>query len=265
MSIVYKYYPPERIDFFTNYSFRFTPPTDLNDKIECVPAFAIKDFPAYLDSIVQRNSSVVEARYGLTIEQISAIVESYKNTMSKDDCLKTAISVYKANLDRIIGVLSLTKNALNEVMWANYAFEHSGFLLGLDEDSDFFKKKPNDSLDVGFLEKVIYNDKKSVVDLSNFKLDKKIFYSKTLPWAYEEEYRIIRELKNADKILTVNQKEIYLFRFPKEDVREVIVGNNSSNQLIQDIQGFNSKDFSSKLRIRQARYNSNSGFELSDL
>ncbi|MEJ8827109.1 DUF2971 domain-containing protein [Variovorax humicola] len=41
--------------------------------------------------------------------------------------------------NRNVGVLSLTEDPINELMWAHYANSHSGFAVGLDMSNEFFQ------------------------------------------------------------------------------------------------------------------------------
>jgi len=60
-----------------------------------------------------------------------------------------------------------------------------------------------------------------------------LFYTKKVIWSYEQEVRMIRELKNADKTVSVGNQIIFLFEVPKEAISEVILGYNCSDYHIE--------------------------------
>lgn len=106
------------------------------------------------------------------------------------------------------GIISLTTNNDNLLMWSHYADEHKGVVIGFDinenNPSDFFFTQTTCTF-----EKVKYNQSRqfeSIINENN--LDEvKLHYSilKSNEWNYESEYRFILSYKDAD-ILYLNKK-----------------------------------------------------------
>lgn len=133
--------------------------------------------------------------------------------------------------NRNVGILSLTDDPFNELMWAHYAGNHKGFVIGLDSESTFFRPKPGEPRMCGELMNVLYTDTTPVVYVEPGKLDipKELFFVKTTKWAYEREWRMIKYLPMADEILENDGKEIHLFEVPVDAVKELYIGTDATD------------------------------------
>lgn len=137
------------------------------------------------------------------------------------------------------GIFCVTKNKSNLLMWAHYAEKHYGVVLGFRPDVE------RDSL-LRPLEPVVYCDQrpKYYESLTNWKsetneakqqkigseISRRMIYSKSLHWAYEEELRrhIPSAVKQGDSasFLKFNPRElveIYLGCRTLEDVKTEII------------------------------------------
>lgn len=114
-------------------------------------------------------------------EALSKVQESLKNILSHNNR---------------IGIYSLSKSSIDELLWAHYANSHKGFCIEYDLDllmnSYVYENK--------YSFPVIYNENPSELSLKdissaskNNDLIQKIFGSKSKKWEYEEEYRIITD------------------------------------------------------------------------
>jgi hypothetical protein len=93
------------------------------------------------------------------------------------------------------GILSLTEDHLNEVMWAHYAENFAGFVVGFDCTNDFFFHS-DDKGRRSLLRKVIYADD----HIENFWRNP--YYSflvKNSRWEYESEWRMLKSLSDCDE------------------------------------------------------------------
>ncbi|MGJ0299329.1 DUF2971 domain-containing protein [Aliarcobacter cryaerophilus] len=109
------------------------------------------------------------------------------------------------------GIISLTTNNNNLLMWSHYADEHKGIVIGFDinenNPSDFFYTPTTCRF-----EKVKYIQSRQfecIINENN--LDEvKLHYSilKSNEWNYESEYRFILSYKDAD-ILYLNKKNSF--------------------------------------------------------
>ncbi len=231
--LVYKYMPSNR--FFENLKFRFTPAEDLNDPRELTPEIRLRDPQSYASDIVRRNIhsaylqnliSHPELDPGIVWERILLAAHQH---MKNFDAEKTAYDIYEMFMrttNRNVGVLSLTTDPLNELMWAHYGNSHSGYVVGLDADSSFFRPKPGEPKLCGELMNVVYTDTAPVVyvDPGKLNIPKDIFFTKTTKWAYENEWRMIKYLEKPDEILERDGKMIHLFEVPKEVIKEIVIG-----------------------------------------
>lgn len=231
--LIYKYMPTAR--FFDNFKFRFTPAEDLNDPRELVPDIRLRDPAAYSQDIVMRNLHSAFLRAQIANPNVDAKVlwgrilvaaEQHILSFDAEDKVAEIFDMFMRVTNRRVGVLSLSQDPLNELMWAHYANSHAGFVVGLDTESEFFQPKPGEPKVCGELMNVIYTDTTPVVfvEPKKFDIPKEIFFTKTTKWSYELEWRMIKYLDHADEVVTVGGKKIHLFDVPKAAVKEVLFG-----------------------------------------
>lgn len=189
-----------REDFFRNFMIRATPADELNDPFEL--KFSEKQVRQY-----QENRGTFEDDYELH-EAIGIIQSGYED----------------------LGIISLSENYSNTVMWSHYAREHTGIVVQFEvsEHESFFVNEFGSDIfgDVYILpEKVRYNrelpqmsiiDELSEKDLNKIKNNEEFLYkkfneiillNKSIDWSYEQELRIIVNLKDADSICFSIKKE----------------------------------------------------------
>lgn len=116
--------------------------------------------------------------------------------------LEVTFARLEADFDKLMeeilakdGILSLTEDHLNEVMWAHYAENFTGFVVGFDCTNDFFFHT-DDKGRRSLLRKVIYADDR----VENFWRNP--YYSflvKTSRWEYECEWRMLKPLSDCDE------------------------------------------------------------------
>jgi len=112
-SILYKYYPPERMDFFETFTVRFTCPEDFND---------------LFDSTWRGRTSDTDAFFR------------------------------ESRFRKRLGILCLTEDPDNQLMWVHYAARHSGSVVGFDTGAEVFSEGD------GALQKVRYEPPPTAVD-----------------------------------------------------------------------------------------------------
>lgn len=170
---------------------------------------------------------------------------------------KTATDACRTRFSRKYGVLSLTRQPLNSLMWSHYGDSHQGIVLGFDCDSAGFSDPQSNVIPSQYGE-MIYSASKPHNDLpvigehelmsiggslrfdSNaFNLIKRAFLYKSLEWAYEEEVRVV---KNIEKIpfgyhtgdgryrewnkVTVSGRPLYCFGLPENSLKEIYLGRH---------------------------------------
>jgi hypothetical protein len=145
-------------------------------------------------------------------------------------------SVLHGHLGSQLGVLSLSEDPVNDLMWAHYGKDHSGFVIEFDEASDFFHSPRSDKDEFYRLRQVNYIDKRlSFASFEELIHDaNELFVSKLDSWAYEKEWRMLLPLVN--RVPEIEAAEpIHLFPFPRAAVMAVIFGYKSSTNLRSEV------------------------------
>lgn len=242
---LYKYLIPDRIDILDRELVRFTHPRALNDLTELRPAFsslltkeyllknldleriaseACKDLPESA-----RQESRQFALEKLTSEEGRRMAEiglSMLNSFAPK--LRSEIS---RSFDQLIGVLSLSEAWDNGPMWAHYADQHRGFVLGLDDSSGYFSRRRTQKNEFYHLRKVAYEapspGPRSFEDLSN---GKNVFLTKDISWSYEREWRMLAPLPDAAVVLGSPDDPVHLFPLPGTVIESIIIGTRASQE-----------------------------------
>ena len=94
----------------------------------------------------------------------------------------------RSNLLKRVGVLCLTERADDQLMWVNYAKNHTGFVIGLDAQAPFFNE------DGRLLRKVQYQGSPRVFPVPNIC---GCFYKASL-WKHEREWRCVRDFEESE-------------------------------------------------------------------
>jgi hypothetical protein len=269
--MVYKYFPPQRSSFFFDPLISFSPPSLLNDPLDCMPVITLKDLDRHIDNIAQRNVNSVIARYGNTEEAETRIQNATRQMRERyqkhpETVIDMVLSIFKKNINADVGILSLAKSPDNELMWAHYTSGHEGFVVGLDEGNEFFKRRANDPLDCGILKDVEYTDERISIDVDNIVIPQELLFTKKNAWSYEKEVRMIRVLSTADKVIDNGNEKVFLFRVPKEAIKEVIFGVKCASEIITSITHTVKHDAAYRdVRLRKAFFTNESTFRIGDI
>src|SRR5215467_14012687 len=128
--LLYKFLTPERLDVLEKGLIRFTQPAALNDPFESRP----RNFKAEgCGHLTQRGDW----------QCIKSYIDEVQTTFTSQE-------------RKSVGLLCLAENSTNIPMWAHYAAEHRGFVLGFENSHDFFAKKSDGT----GLWKVRYSDER---------------------------------------------------------------------------------------------------------
>ncbi|PTV64420.1 hypothetical protein DBL03_05575 [Pseudomonas putida] len=143
--------------------------------------------------------------------------------------LKTGIYVQQ------VGVLSLSRTKSNLLMWAHYADEHKGAIIGIDTEIAGLEC-PTQNIIPASQGAVIYTSLRpstnghilepNLKDISPA-LREKLFLHKSIHWAYEEEVRVVRALKDHNPTSYDDDAEPLEFedlRIPKEAIKQICFG-----------------------------------------
>jgi hypothetical protein len=183
---LYKYCSPDRIDVLQSKRIRFTQGVDLNDVFEMLPVGLASDpdsWAAAVHSVAHNTPGWVPVRE--TAEEIESRCR---------DVLK----------DVLVLCLSADWNIIP--MWAYYAGDNKGFVVGFDAESEFFTD----------LKKVKYE--KARPKCNGPQDFGAAIYTKYKGWQHENEWRAMRVLglHKPDSTVELNGAPfpIHLFSFP---------------------------------------------------
>ena len=240
-STFYKYLSPERLDVLQNLRIRFTQVSGLNDPFESYPGVLIGSRDWYL--------KIFRARIEGDMNQLGirsdAKRKQYWRAKQKEfghfhKCstdvkwLIDQSELVQHMSDTLSGCLSLSLTASNILVWSHYAQNHTGYVLGFYAEHDYC----GDSV-----VPVNYSAERPPHNHFERKHSGELFYTKSLDWSYEREYRKFQPfvkpmtLPNGNSFLPyveptgsrlINDK-VVLFPFPPDAIACVIVGWKASS------------------------------------
>jgi len=274
--ILYKYTTYENaLKILLEQKFRYTQPYSFNDPFELYPSveeyFNNEQFEEILDSILQPNileeklnetihsaydklnefqkaiipyqqySSIQKVRIEQEIEKSNLpLKELIKAKVEKYDMKKMMNIEYHKLLNSLIGIFSLSKNKSNILMWSHYTNSHTGVIIKIIANQSYFE----------YLDKVDYSADRPKIKFSkrdytteeSLEVYKKVFFTKSLGWLYESEYRDMKPLikgYHSEKV-DKNGFLIILFDFPLEIIEGIIFGvrvnDNKITEFISQIE-----------------------------
>ena len=265
---LYKYCSSERVDILDTCLIRYTQPGAFNDPFETKPYIeklsTPDEFEKTLDELLPEETKRMYdqlpelARRVFSFDfvqmQVKKKQEDTSQTMYESIELFTPMlrNIMDRKLNELLGILSLTEKPDNLLMWSHYTNSHEGFVIGFDANNQHFDERrgPNDEL--RYLRKVEYRDQRPQAPLTGL-TGVDVFLVKSSQWAYEHEWRIMRALPEAAKVIPAEPYPIHLFKFPTDAVAEVIFGcrmHESYKHTILDIL-FKSESFND-VRVLQA-------------
>jgi Protein of unknown function (DUF2971) len=247
--IVFKYYPPERTEFLHNRLVRFTQPSELNDIFEFstgVNQFLGPKFQSNLHNRFVETLSNAHEVYALMSQR--GLVPNLMDPAFALEQIKAAISqidfgspLVKSEIDTLIagpvddfnevdffrrhgedyGVFSLSSDALNPVMWYHYSQQYSGYVVGFNTFHPWFWHENSNGKSNCVLHKVTYEDTVRA-EFASLLDDPVIpFLRKRLDWSYEKEWRMVKDLSQADVSIGDNIK---LFEVPSDAITGIYFG-----------------------------------------
>lgn len=185
MTIIYKYLDIFDKDFFKKPTMKISVPRYFNDPFESAICDEINEILSiYLKTICQLNKEKASEYYSTAKSYI-------ENKISQN------------------GVISLTRNNSEILMWSHYANNHKGMCIGLQDD--FATHKFNNGMfphEIALLTPTPVKYHKSRFNPDNeisgnfvYDLYRSLILNKYDKWDYEEEERIVIPTYCADKII----------------------------------------------------------------
>lgn len=234
--MLYKYLPSERIDILEKLKIRFSPLPSLNDPFESLP----------LIETSKEKNKLISSAFAELEEVWCSTDESLKNEenrklleKTKNDITRYANEQISSNaagqglmslLSDNFGVLCLSRTKTNLLMWAHYAEEGRGIVIGLDDSHVFFREKDMEGNDTRPVP-VAYSQKRRRVIIDEECFYEKLLCEKPIDWAYEEEERLFRFFLSKYGVIgkDVYNQDIVLSELPKETIKLVFLGYRSSD------------------------------------
>ncbi len=250
-----------RVSFLCDGLFRFTQPKYLNDPKEARPKFYIdkyspkdlsrarmalmKELPGLFPfGKVSDKDAITFALNPFPSRRLGNICphlihqEGYKSMAEYDRIqLVNEYKIFNDQLNKEIGVFSLTQDNKNEVMWASYGNDYNGIVVEFSEDLRHLDNYISSEIDYN-LDKVSFelSLNQGIIRFNGInvkKLENKcltitdelissFLFHKEKKWSYEKEFRLISKLKNAKKICG----NVYLEKLPFHIFKAVYIGQN---------------------------------------
>ncbi|MFV8458798.1 DUF2971 domain-containing protein [Vibrio owensii] len=230
-------------------------------------------------SKVMKNSSI-----GFScLEDLNDPFEGTAICFEESDTLSSKLqkNPHRNRLSRNYGVLSLTRNPLNPLMWSHYGDDHRGVVIGidmkkanlLDENSCvipaqygeivYTSTMPQNMLPTSSVESLMsVGTEYKCFRHHNYDLFKNAFLLKDLTWGYEEEVRVVKNINGSQKSrysayefeneagkwnqVTILGRPLYCLSIPKESIVEAYLGCSSYTNVTR--LGMNKDDY---LNIRK--------------
>lgn len=179
---------PLRMEFFDDPLLRLTPPSQLNDPFDAKPS----------NAAIQKKSSF-----------FCDIEWEEDNKAEIDEHYKTSL---ESGLEDF-GVISLTEDPYNLLMWSHYADEHKGIVLRINANESTFEYRSDYLLKCGISrftpERVIYSNRRpgiempesAIYDYFEDSFFSHIAMTKGDSWIYEKEHRYLLRLNQADVVI----------------------------------------------------------------
>jgi hypothetical protein len=164
-----------------------------------------------------------------------------------------------------LGVVCLTREGNQPLMWAHYADSHRGLMFEFDESHACFNRHRSADDDFGFLRPVVYSARRPELRLSDDDEGDRAFeifaLTKAEAWSYEQEVRLIWALHAADRKVPTADGEICLLACPLAAIRSITLGCKAAEATQTTIQDLLNRQEAAHIRLRRARMHE-TAFEL---
>lgn len=154
----------------------------------------------------------------------------------------------------MLGVLCLSKNLNQPLMWSHYAESHRGLMIEFDSAHAALDRRRTEKDEFGFLRDVHYSERRPTLNVEALNEDRgfQVFaLTKSNHWAYEEEQRFIWPLEQCEK--TPNG-QVCLIDIPSSAVVSVTLGCKATTETETGlIQSLAKQDGCSHIQVRRAR------------
>lgn len=265
---LFKYFGPERLDVISDQLLRFTPLGDFNDPFEGRPEVTGLTLPnemmTIFDQIIPEEvkkiydnlplayKETVSYRhlYALARAQLEEKKESILNSVQS---FTPIISGFiNGKLDENLGAFCLSEVPDSLLMWAHYGASHTGFVLEFDGSHPYFHQQITDDDELRRIRRVSYRETRPSSCLAEMSAIE-LFLVKSGHWAYEREWRMIRPLQDADKVLEKQPFPVHLYSYPLQALKAIIIGARATTNTTRQIREIVSQGSAySHIQIKQS-------------
>ena len=212
-----KYFSTDRdkLERFTNGQIYLTPPKYFNDPWD----FLVRSEPPSRELLKR----VVPCVHPASVAEFQAFV-------STADSLEAEAREVQEGLSKLIGLVCLTENPLDRLMWAHYGESHQGFVAEFEHSDEGISKAGFRVCDTPFggAVKVDYQSVQPVLkrDTSNME---EVVVTKHASWEYEQEWRVMQSLAKGAPHPT--RKGFVLVGFGPSHLLRVILGLRATTEV----------------------------------
>lgn len=217
---------------------------------------AFNQFEKKLRKHMGLSSKALHAQSALAHAAMPAILENarretHANRPKLNAYLERGLS---DKVPAMLGVLCLSMNTNQPLMWSHYADSHRGLMIEFDSSHASFNRRRSDKDEFGFLRDVRYVERRPALNIDAISQDRgfEVFaLTKSNHWAYEEEQRFVWPLEQCEKTLN---GQVCLIDIPPPAVVSVTLGCKATREteaaLLQSVKN---QDDCAHIQVRRAR------------
>jgi hypothetical protein len=233
--MLFKYLSSKRTAVIENLKIRFSPFKSLNDPYEALFSIDVNDevkatvADMWNQLPVQDKTIENQRSYEQNRDAIKKSVELNLNSeVAGDNLLNT--------LGEDFGILSLSRSYTSLLMWAHYASDNTGYVIGFDE-INLFSNQYNIEGNFVHPYKVMYSDNIQFVKFKESNWKNKLLCQKPIEWAYEQEERFFLSGMNLAKSKYEDNfgAKIVLYDFNPNSVLKIFIGCKASSDTREKI------------------------------
>ena len=242
---LYKYLPPRRaFDVLKNLRIRFSQVSVLNDADEFRPPYKGVASREEIEKTVRERfplkypNEYAEAYRRLPVDEADALINrmvpEWANKVEAD--YEKSIKRIYEELNRNLGILSLSETPTSRLMWSFYSDGGRGFLIEWNTNDVWFNAKTADNDSFRHLRPVQYvADRKPKYLLATS--DDEMLYTKVSEWDFEKEWRIIRGFNDAVEKAKPDSygTDVLLFDIPPSAIKSIVFGYRTTIELENEI------------------------------
>lgn len=199
----------------------FSSPSKFNDPFDCRPVHRFDGTESEVREYLRRlfiKFQPDQAAHDRENE-IEAILADPNRDPRRPENLQIFAALTASFATNQTGVLCLSAAPDVPLMWSHYAESHTGVCLGFDSESDYFS----------IAQPVRYTRNRPSVDpiaQSNNQMLEASLFTKSLDWAYEEEWRIVLESGPGN------------YTMPSRPLRSIVTGTGITHDHFKAILGW---------------------------